>query len=74
MKSIPCSLGEQDTRDDVYRQMTQDSSSGGVSDNLQQVIPVVLIMDYKKLSLSFEPEKLHSCRSKTDKVIFLFFR
>lgn len=45
MKSIPCSLGEQDRRDDVYRQMTQDSSSGGVSDNLQQVIPVVLIMD-----------------------------
>lgn len=45
MKSIPCSLEEQDTRDDVYRQMTQDSSSGGVSDNLQQVIPVVLIMD-----------------------------
>lgn len=35
MKSIPCSVGEQDTKDDVYRQMTQDSSSGGVSDNLQ---------------------------------------
>ncbi|CAH3023045.1 unnamed protein product [Porites evermanni] len=34
MKSIPCSLGEQDTRDEVYRKMTQDSSSGGVSDNL----------------------------------------